>query len=213
MSCCDGIDDAGQVQAYIEDGYAIMNSCETASDRGERLIAAINEQLNTEGVPLVSHTTASLGEGNASFAFGTWQMELDAASLEPAQTENFSQEQMATMLQVMYHEGRHAEQWFRMARMRAGLGEDAAALNSAMGIPDWVAALAVADPILECNTETNEAEGWNESVYGDGSQHRNDVLNDTQNRYDEYRALPEESDAWGVEPAVQQEYERYSSGG
>jgi hypothetical protein len=213
MSCCDGIDDAGQVQAFIEDGYGIMNSCQTASDRGQALVAAINEQLNVEGVPGVGVQTDALGEGNAQFDFPTWNMKIDGTSLEPEQTEAFTQDQMALMLQVIYHEGRHAEQWFRMARMRAGLGETADQLVTAMGIPSSIAAAAAADPILECNPETNEAEGWNDSVYGDGSQHRDDVLGDVHNRYDDYRNLPEESDAWGVEPSVQQEYQRYGSGG
>jgi hypothetical protein len=213
MSCCDGIDDPGQVQAFIQDGYGIMNSCQTASDRGDALIRAINEQLGVEGVPGVQYQTASLGEGNASFDFRTWYMNLDGQSLEPEHTEAFTQDQMATMLQVIYHEGRHAEQWFRMARMRAGLGETADQLTSAMDIPSTIAAAAAADPILECNPETNEAEQWNDSVYGSGSQHREDTLDDIDNRYQDYRNLPEESDAWGVEPSVQQEYQRYGGGG
>jgi hypothetical protein len=126
--------------------------------------------------------------------------------------ENFTQEQMAEMLQVIHHEGRHAEQWYRVARMRAGLGETADQLTSDMDIPSRVAALAAAHPILECNPETNEAEQWNESVYGSGSEHRGDVLDDIDNRYDEYRNLPEEADAWGVERSVQHEYPQYGAG-
>jgi hypothetical protein len=189
-----------------------MNSCQTASDRGDALIAALNAQLSYEGIPGVQYQTGSLGQGNASFDFTTWYMNVDGASLEPEQTESFTQEQMAEMLQVIYHEGRHAEQWFRMARMRAGLGETADQLTSAMTIPSWVADLAAADPIVQSDAETHEAEQWNDSVYGDGSQHREDTLGDIDNRYDDYRNLPEESDAWGVEPSVQQEYQQYGTG-
>ncbi len=64
----------------------------------------------------------------------------------------------------------------------------------------------------ECNPETNEAEQWNHSVYGDGAQHRQDVLGDIDNRHDDYRILPEEADAWGVEPSVQQQCQKYGSG-
>jgi hypothetical protein len=106
----------------------------------------------------------------------------------------------------VYHEARHSEQWFRMARNRAGLGATAADIASVMSIPQWVADLAVLNPIRECNPAEFEAEQWYQSIYGADAAHRNAVLGDIDNRYDEYRALPEESDAWGTGSDVTNEY-------
>jgi hypothetical protein len=211
----DGIDDPAQVLAFVQDGYVIVNTWHTAAERAEALIAALNVQLDVEGVPGVTYSTAALGSGNAEFLATSWAIALDGDSLDPYRTEFFSEEEKADMLRLVYHEGRHAEQWFRIARMRAGMGEDADVLAAAMGIPGWVAACAAADPIIESNAETREAEEWNDSLFGYAAEFRSDMLSETgrtEEQHEAYMALPEEDDAWAVDRAVQQAYDRYTAG-
>ena len=49
------------------------------------------------------------------------------------------------------------------------------------------------------------ADGWYQSVYGTGREERRRVLGD-EGTFDEYRNLPEESDAWRVGDAVTEAY-------
>ena len=52
------------------------------------------------------------------------------------------------LMNTCYHEGRHSEQWFLMARMRAGLGDDAPTIMAKMHVTDQFAIdQAVANPL------------------------------------------------------------------
>src|SRR5579884_4270112 len=80
------------------------------------------------------------------------------------------------MADTVYHEARHCQQWFMMARFRAGQGQSAQAIASELGIPANIASAAAANPLKHGSTEALEAKGWYESVYGSGSSHREKVL-------------------------------------
>jgi len=111
------------------------------------------------------------------------------------------------MADTVYHEARHAEQWYRMAQMRAGQGRTAAQIATEMGIPARIAAVAAGAPLARGSMDALIADGWYQSVYGSGSAHRERVLGPT-GTYDEYMNLPEESDAWRVGGAVTEAYNR-----
>ncbi len=128
---------------------------------------------------------------------------------------------VATMADKVYHESRHAEQWFRIARLKAGEAPapTAAALAGSLFIPQAIAKAALARPLKPLTalqkafhskkyaerhqTKMDEAADWHQSVYGANSANRNAVLGDIQNRYAEYRALSEEVDAWAVGGSAQ----------
>jgi hypothetical protein len=93
-----------------------------------------------------------------------------------------------------------------MARERAGLGATQADLE-ALGHPSDIAAAAIANPIMQCDRSQYEAEEWFESVYGSGRTHRDTTLTDPSGQYDDYRALPEERDAWGTASEVEREFD------
>ena len=64
-----------------------------------------------------------------------------------------------------------------------------------------IAKAAAAKPLTGTSAQSNLAQASYNSVYGKGAKgggYRNDVLDDIGNRYDEYRALPEEQDAWNT---------------
>ncbi len=200
-----GISSGDNVQQYVDDTYGTANSCMSPDDRAASVMAAVNERLAAEGLPYVQYQWGS-GSAAGQFDFRTWTMELGYGPFSVEEADNASTAQQADLLDTVYHEARHSEQWFRMARNRAGLGATAADIVAVMHIPHWVADLAVANPIRECDPSQFEAEQWYQSVYGSGAGHRNDVLNDVDNRYDEYRQLPEESDAWSSGGSVTDEY-------
>lgn len=74
------------------------------------------------------------------------------------------------IVNTIYHEARHAEQFFRMAQMRAGQGKTAEDIEAEMSIPLAVAEAAMKSPLIG-NTETNkkmlaETQTWDSFKYG-----------------------------------------------
>jgi hypothetical protein len=110
---------------------------------------------------------------SGAFDFRVWRMSVGLKALRTAQP---TRDQAAKLVDTVYHEARHAEQWFRMAQMRAGRGLSAAAIAAEMTIPPRVAALAVAAPLERGSMQAVIAEGWFDSVYGAGQEHRNSAL-------------------------------------
>ena len=193
---------------YADQAYGIMNSSMTPEDRTQALLAAENRSLAAQGVPTVGAGTlpagnGSLGEGN----FSSWQLDLN----QSAPTSNF--EQRTDFANTVGHEGEHLNQWYQMARLEAGLGQANGAISE---VPQAIADQARANPILQSDANTYRAEQWEDSVYGAGRAHREQVLSQlsgytedesagvsrpltpqevsTNNRA--YSQLPEERDAW-----------------
>lgn len=205
-----GIYDPSNIEQYVRDTWGDANSCMSPNDRAQAVVDDVNRQLANEGIPQVGWRFNSAHGTGAVFSFNDWHMELGETPYSMDIADNATPEQQAWQVSSVYHEARHAEQWYRMARERIGLGATPEQVVQVMQIPDWVALAAAADPITQCDASQYEAEQWYHSVYGDGAGHRNDTLNDVQNNYDEYRNLPEESDAWRTGDAVTEEFQRQS---
>ncbi len=171
----------------------------------------MNAQLTSAGsFPVNAALSDKLGEGTeGEFDFETWTLSLRKERFED---DTITDDEMTDVVNTVYHEARHSEQWFRMAQKRAGDGRTARQISREMSIPLNVAEeakksslKALTDEERDGMTEEESAmhdqrlkEGndWYQSVYGAGSPHREAVLGDIDNRYDEYRALPEEADAF-----------------
>ena len=203
-----GLASDAAVDEYVNDTYGTVYSSMSAADRAAALIAAANEQLEAIGVPALKlpPTWGASGGTWAAFTFRTWTLDFNPANLDPTHYDFLSADEQNDAAVYVYHEARHAEQWFRMARERAGLGATQADLE-ALGHPSDIAAAAIANPIMQCDRSQYEAEEWYESVYGSGRTHRDTTLTDPSAPYDDYRALPEERDAWGVESEVEREFD------
>jgi hypothetical protein len=205
-----GIQEPGNIQDYVHSVWGDTNSCMSPDDRAAAVVSHVNEQLQTAGVPPVTwRFNAAHGTG-AVFSFSDWTMELGESPYSMDVADNATTDEQAWQVSAVYHEARHAEQWFRMARERIGLGATAEQVALVMPIPLTVAQWAAQSPIQQCDASQYEAEEWYRSVYGDGSAHRNATLNDVQSHYPDYRALPEEADAWRTGDAVTTEYGQQS---
>jgi hypothetical protein len=204
-----GLARESSVDEYVDNTYGSVYSSMSAADRAESLIVAVNEELASAGVPALKlpPTWGASGPTWASFTFRTWTLDLNPANFDPTHYDTLSADDQNDVAVTVYHEARHAEQWFRMARERAGLGATQADLER-LGHPSDIALAALADPIMQCDRSQYEAEEWYESVYGSGHTHRNTTLTDPNAPYDDYRELPEERDAWGVETEVERDFDR-----
>lgn len=162
----------GDAQSGVFDRWEDLGS---AQARADALIAAVNQRLAGAGVPDLA---TRLYDGDSpreqgSFDFPTWTMQLNRLLLTQS---GLGRDDAADLANTVYHEARHSEQWFAMARLRAGQGRSASAIASELGIPARIATAAVAAPIRPGSMEAVSASGWYESVYGSRSAHREDVL-------------------------------------
>lgn len=179
--------------------------------RVAKIVKYVNAPLAKAHTPEVSGSvSSSMTFPNAEFDFVTWKVVVGPL----ADDADMSDDQIGSLSDNVYHESRHADQWFRIARLKAGESPAPTAdeLAASLSIPASVAAAAVKRPIKPLtklqrffhtkkwgerqDVKLAEAESWYESIYGANGATRNEVLGDIQVRYDEYRALSEEVDAW-----------------
>ncbi|GAB3891518.1 hypothetical protein GCM10029964_064820 [Kibdelosporangium lantanae] len=163
----------GEAQSEVLDQWDTLT---TAQARADALVAAVNRRLVAAGVPEVTavlYAGASPQE-SGSFDFPTWSMQLNQLRFDQS---GLTQEDAADLANTVYHEARHTEQWFMIARYLSGQGYSAAGIASTMGIPARIAQDAKnAPPIVRGTVEAIQAAGLYESVYGSASAHREDVL-------------------------------------
>ncbi|MGK0274269.1 MAG: hypothetical protein ACI9N0_000643 [Ilumatobacter sp.] len=181
--------------------------------RVAKLTKYVNAELVKTHVPPVTYTLdPGKDAGDAEFDFTTWSLTVGSNGLGA----DMSDDLIGSVADNVYHESRHAEQWFRVARVKAGESPapTSDSLAATLYIPANIAKAAHGRPLKPLTklqkffhskkhnerqaVKIDEAQSWYESVYGAGGSDRNEVLGDIQVRYDEYRALSEEVDAWDV---------------
>lgn len=188
-------------------------------ERANKLAKYANAELDKAHVPKVACTLdPNTPAGGAEFDFSTWTLSIGSQG----GFAGLSDAELADLGNTVYHESRHAEQWFRIARLKAGeddpFGDGAkpskTALKTKLGIPQKVAAEAMDRPLKPLTkaqkffhskdwadrqgAKSTEGGSWYDSVYGTGRQHRSDVCQDINNRKADYFALAEEADAYDV---------------
>ncbi len=175
-----GLRDQPEVDRYVAGAESVIADWTklTPEERAAKLVEAVNKDLQGDGVPQVAHEFApirNLGE----FRFATWTLQLGRDAFAQAAPSAAERSDAAA---TVYHESRHAQQWFMMARMLAGKRHKAAGIAAEMQIPRRIADAAVADPLPKGSMEALEAEGWWDSVFGAGSAHRDSLLTQLDQR-------------------------------
>lgn len=211
----EGLRSEDSVDEFVQDTHGILNSTMSLDDRLAALRAAANEQLAAAGVPDIRFKKEALDAGtHGVFTWWEWEMSINETRLSDAWIDAATLEDQADLVSTVMHEARHAEQFFTVARLLAGLHDlDADAIHDQMNIPVDVAKVARANPILECTLANGPAFDWYESVYGSGKDHRDDVLTTDPMNYEDYRNLAEERDPKDGEVTVRQSYREYADGG
>lgn len=172
----------------------------TPAQRQAGLSQAINASLARSGVPQVGINPTTFGNPNTQgqLDFHNWNLDINQNLLN---SSALTEAQMQDLGNKILHEARHAEQWFAIAQHQAGQGSTAAEIAVNTGIPQSVANAAAANPAAADSYIDTFGGAMNQSVYGADGAYRNGVLNGLNNSptaqgYDQYRALPEERDAW-----------------
>lgn len=141
-------------------------------ERAQQLGKAANEELKaarvTEATPVVMDIDSA-----GKFGIATWTLKLGKKAFSAAAVTDA---EAADVADTVYHESRHAEQWYRMARLEAGKQKSADQIQKSMGIPARVAQDAYKEPLEAGSSEGKEANTWWESVYGSNAKERSEIL-------------------------------------
>jgi len=171
---------------HLSNIVAAMRTVETnwmalsAQQRCQQIAAAVTNALRALFVPVPTLQVANLGAGlNGQFDFAPWTLKISNMAIGNVQ-QNAAQrkEVIAKLGDVITHEARHCEQWWRMARlvvgdMRAkGVMPSAPVLAGKLeGVSRVVLAQAIGAPPLT-PPEAQETMAWYVSVYGSGASFR-----------------------------------------
>jgi uncharacterized Zn-binding protein involved in type VI secretion len=166
----------------------------TRPERLKAIQAALNAALPPGMQPLsVSENVFLDPDTLGQFGFRKWSVQINPRIMNGS----MDAARMAKLCNTAYHEARHAEQWWNMAQHRVAQGASAVKIAQEMAIPTSVARAAGAHPAEVGTSEGAMGETVFEAVYGSRRVYRNRVLEfGDKDAYAQYRALPEEQDAW-----------------
>jgi hypothetical protein len=142
--------------------------------------AAANTELNSLGIPDVRVHVKNVGAGGAAAIFDheSWSMFInpDTFTHRPDEVHSLGDltaDEAAIIAMTVYHEARHGEQHFRIARLEAGQGKEIDPMMDA-----GAAAAAGDDPLKARGAdplELREAREWYSVEYGDDATYREAV--------------------------------------
>jgi hypothetical protein len=150
----------------------------TPYSRAQMLVTAVNFELAHIDVPSttfeLSDKLPPLNAGEFVANKKDWTFLLNKAMFSDPSPDSIDQQGEGSpgLAQVVYHEGRHAEQHFRMARLKAGMKWKAKVIADWLSIPVPIAKEAAKHPLKGDGPEAREAEDWLASISG-GAGERN----------------------------------------
>lgn len=173
-------DFAGEALTYWRDAG---NAARSLNDFGDHLMANVNAKLAVLGVPNVNHAYVGAGSSRGTFDRTTWTVELNTGQFSEDGTattvSDLEQGEVSQIARTLYHEPRHAEQYFRIARMQAGEGKSADDIETDMDIPADIAAAAFASPLTGDNRANRrliqEARIWEAFTVGKYAEYKGET--------------------------------------
>ena len=166
--------------AKAMDGIADKWANLTEADRLAELQRAVDEVAAAAGFPsprVVSDGTMQ-ERRNGELRFVDWSVAINQRLLSQTVMTPDAIKQLGDTL---FHETRHAEQWWLIARRDAAEGLSAKDSAVKRHIDPITASKAAKDPLPATGPQRACADSMYESVYGSGRAHRNSVLTDLKN--------------------------------
>jgi hypothetical protein len=145
--------------------------------RAQTLTRAAQVQLNKYSIPVAEFCWGlNLGTALGLFNYQLWLVEILENNWHRKITkgkEDAFKEGVAKLADTIYHEYRHCEQWFRMARWLASGKWTPAQIAETMRIPLEIAQAAAAGTRGQLSAEEqSEAELWYKSVYAKAAEQK-----------------------------------------
>ena len=226
--------DADMVQLFVQEARARAVGWNglTKKQRGEKLFEALDWVHFRCNIPRAGIDVKVLPPGYLGFFdSNTWSLQLSEEMFDFLLPDNLGtiNAQFVYVAEILYHEGRHCEQWFHMARLQANTyTTEADALSElwhSYGMKSHDACTeAFRRKMKPGDMLYDLTRGWFKSVYGMSG--RNIVLNGLALKRTDMRGeqadraagwgngihaqysgkLPEEVDAWGIQDLVRAEF-------
>lgn len=178
---------AGKAANVLADDWAKL---ETVEARVSWLEARLNEELVKAGAPPIRVVPGPTGGAMGSLQFNPYQYEvgIPVGYFLNARTA----EQIATLTALAYHEARHAEQWFLVARRLAYMGRPEAEIVTRTGLSEKIVKDAMARPLAD-GAEAAAADKWLASfATKDGARLRDVAYRDMEAAEAAYKAAKKE---------------------
>jgi hypothetical protein len=170
-----GLNDNKAARRYIQSTAQLRKNWQKLSpeQRAEGLAACVNNQLKTIGVPGCEARIKEIAPTSGSFNLANWRINVDRRLVGKP---NISRGKMRHVVSAFYHEARHSEQVFRVARLLAGQGRDPIYIAHTMDIPFGVAKAAVKKPMSPSSPEAIATKKWYDSMFGKDAAKRAELL-------------------------------------
>jgi hypothetical protein len=209
-----GFSDPDLIASFVKDFKETVAKGWDKKTPEQRFLAVSNLQkkqfskLNLPAPIILRNSHAADGWDNPVTLYGAandkaWSMTFNGNLFTQATLSEADQKELA---KTMMHEGRHIEQYYKIAQYRAAIGDDAKAITTTdtlthkpAGIPDNVAKQAAAHPLPANNKagadcpNYDKAKKWNDAKYGKGALSQYTLP---------YNDRPLEKDAFGLESTI-----------
>lgn len=158
---------------YTKDMKALVGKWPklTVLERQQQIALMLNTALKASQTPGIKIAKVDFKDRTAAnFANDLWQINLNEKSLS---MDELTLEQAAQLADDLYHEARHAEQAFLMARAQVGKGLDP---TKTLGTDEKAANLAKKSPVALGSVSGIQANAYYQSMYGLGYEAREKTL-------------------------------------
>jgi hypothetical protein len=212
--------DDATMDIFVNAAIAMYNSWDTQAENQRRgaFERVIREICNEVDVPIPAF---SWGDDGGAFYYDEWRLDCDqrAARIHPSRGAG-ALKNWLYYATSMYHEMRHGEQFFMiakallankfpmpqpMSRAIAPGGDLPSRLTAVLGYPILISRRAFVVKATLPDSAIPLVRGWCESIWGRHARMRNQTYKHLDRRgqhINKYINLPEEADAWAVERQV-----------
>lgn len=146
------------------------NADKPLTDFADHLMTKINELLKEIPSHNCAHAFVTSGDTGA-FASSSFSIKINTKAFSKrsgiTKVSQLNQAEVAEIVDTIYHEARHSEQYYRLARTLAGEGKTASEIEQTAAVPNAVAAEAVKSPLADnqANTELiTETNQWRDFI-------------------------------------------------
>jgi hypothetical protein len=178
-----GLKQSAQVSAFATDALTYFknaaNKDKPLNEYATHLLNEINGQLKAMGSEECTSSFDASGDDSGTFSRVTWNVAINTNKFSSragvSKVGDLTVDEAAEVADTLYHECRHSEQYFRIARMLAGQSAEkdqaklAAEIAKKMTIPNKVALAAAKVPLADNKANAaliSEAKNWESITIG-----------------------------------------------
>jgi hypothetical protein len=158
-----GLSEEESISDYTKKAKAIWDNKDGKSeeDKATEIVnELLNKRLETLKIPPIEPKVVDDLGSRGAFNAADWQMKLDRLQFKPGRLHD-----LRDTTATIYHEGRHAEQDFRIGQMLARKGKNAKEINTKTGLREDIAQKAVDTKDEMTPMQALIAQGWFESQH------------------------------------------------